>query len=347
MKATQRFLAAGVLVLGAIAGRPPSAATEPAAQADRLRQSEVKQQMIRTQTGKVSEMLGFLVNEFERNGIGGDDVQILKAIQSVLGGLTDKEMHLVIGLLQEARSAGDPLAARKSVVNAYSGQKNIIVQLRQVLLEYQRRIALYEISLRLEQLAVRQDGNMKTTVRLAKETDNRKVQDYNEGQKSTLQVQQIEEQSLKEETRLVVSRLETIAKESDAATAERLKEALQKAKDGQLEPSLATAVEDLAGGNLFRAANSEKTARDELRRLSRLVAPPKDLVDALRQALKDLDKAIAQQDKLNKETKEKPRQDEQQQMAELEERQAELVDKTDLIREEIQNIAPQPASQLK
>jgi hypothetical protein len=344
MRAPLRIVLAAAALLPGLAA---VAETPASTTADRIRQSEVRQQVIRSQTGKVAEMLGFLVGEFERNGIGGDDVQILKAIQSVLGGLSDKEMHLVISLLQEARSASDPRAARKSVVDAFGGQKTIVVQLRQVLLEYQRRIALYEISLRLEQLAVRQDGNMKSTVRLAKETDNRKIQDYNDGQKSTVQVQQIEEQSLKEETRLVVSRLESIARESDAMTGDRLKAALLKAKDAQLEPSLASAVEDLTAGNLFRATGNERNARDELRRLSRLVAPPKDAVEALRQALKDLDRAIVQQEKVIEETKGKPKHDEREQMEELEERQADLVDKTDLIREELQAIAPQPAAKLK
>jgi len=347
MCAPHRPLAAVILAL--LAAAVPSAARGEAALArtDRLRQSEARQQVIRVQTGKVAEMLGFLVNEFERNGIGGDDVQILKAIQSVLGSLTDKEMHLVITLLQEARSASNPGDSRKRIVDAYSGQKTIVVQLRQILLEYQRRVALYELSLRLEQLAARQDANLKSTVRLARETDNRKPSEYNEGQKSTHQVQLIEEQSLQEETRLVVARLNEIAQSADAMTADRLKNALQAARDNRLEPSLAAAVEELAAGSLFRAAGSEKAARDELRRLSRLVAPPRDRVDALRHALRDLDQIIAQQEQVKLETDEKPRRDEREQLQELEERQGDLVDKTDRLREDLESLATQPAAELK
>ena len=77
-----------------------NAAGAPTAQQpldQRVRESERKQQMIRTQTTRIGEELGAIIGEFENNGLGeGEDVKVLRAIKNVLGKLSDKEMARVI-----------------------------------------------------------------------------------------------------------------------------------------------------------------------------------------------------------------------------------------------------------
>jgi len=92
---------------------PTPAKPQPIEQ--RVRESERKQQMIRTQTQRIGEELGQIINEFENNGLGeGEDVKVLRAIKNVLGKLTDKEMARIIELLGAAR--GDDQAKSKSKV---------------------------------------------------------------------------------------------------------------------------------------------------------------------------------------------------------------------------------------
>src|SRR5205085_2390426 len=74
---------------------------------DTVRQSEGKQVEIKTQTQRASEELSVIIDEFDRNGLGGEDVQILKGIKNILGNLSDKDMGRVIELLQVARNAAD------------------------------------------------------------------------------------------------------------------------------------------------------------------------------------------------------------------------------------------------
>src|SRR5437764_13155100 len=75
----------------------------------RVRESERKQQIIRTQTQRIGEELTSIITEFENNGMGeGEDVKVLRAIKNVLGKLSDKEMARVIELLGAARGAEDP-----------------------------------------------------------------------------------------------------------------------------------------------------------------------------------------------------------------------------------------------
>ena len=102
---------------------------------------EVKQQQIRSATQRVGEQLASIVSEFERNGIGGEDVKVLRAIRGVLGKLTEKDMEKVVQLLQQSRHTQDPTASNKNATEAYAGQKMIITQLNQLVLEYQRQQA--------------------------------------------------------------------------------------------------------------------------------------------------------------------------------------------------------------
>ena len=96
-----------------------------AAGPDRLLQSELKQQQIQRTTQRVGEQLSAIIDEFERNGIAGDDVRVLRAIRSVLHRLSDKEMATVVAILQQAQKAGDDNSAKKGVVEAYASQKGL------------------------------------------------------------------------------------------------------------------------------------------------------------------------------------------------------------------------------
>lgn len=316
---------------------------------DRIRQGETKQVQIRSQTQQVSDQLGSIIDEFKRNGLDGEDVTVLSAIRSVLNKLGDKEMQKVIDLLQSARSTTDDGASRRNVAGAVAGQKYIVVQMRQLLLEYQRQQALYELSIRLAALAERQHVNLKAAVDLAKLTQGRTGSQFDDSQRASLQVQQADQQTLKDEVLPILTKLEALAREMEGTTKDRLNNALQLAKDGGLKPAMDSAVDDLKAANLFRAAGSEKTVRDQLRELSRQVAPPKDTLSTLRDAAAQLEKSIEKQKQLIDETKtlNKGDYEKQKQTAqELESRQADLVDQADQMRKDLEAVAPEAAHEL-
>src|SRR5215204_5301763 len=139
---------------------------------EQIRAGEARQTQIKAQTQNVAAQLGAIIDEFRRNGLDGQDVEVLEAIRRVLGKLSDQEMKKVIDALQEARSQADPSQSKKAFAGAVSDQKAIIAQLRALLIEYQRQQALYELSLRLAALAERENANLKTVVDLAKMTGN-------------------------------------------------------------------------------------------------------------------------------------------------------------------------------
>lgn len=304
-------------------------------------QDFAKQQQIKATTKRVGEQLETVIGEFDRNGITGEDVKVLRAIRGVLDRLSEKEMATVIEFLQQSRTATDPTVAARSATEAYSGQKAIVVQLQQLVLEYQRQQALYEISLRLKELATRQTANMWQGVALAKATEHKtSFGAFDENQRISLRYQQSEQNPLKDETAAILGRLDRLAKEiTDGAAAERARTAAQQAKEGGLMPALATATEELKEERLklLSAIGNEKKARDQMREVARLLILSPETTDALKQAILELDRAIDAQKNLTTETAKARKLDEVDRRATD---QAAAVDDTDLIRRDIDALAP-------
>src|SRR5437868_13372333 len=103
------FAIGAILAIFARAENPVG--TPASAGNDRILQQELKQQQLRTTTQRVGDQLESIIAEFDRNGIAGEDVKVLKAIRAVLGKLTQKDMERVIAFLQEARTTNDSAAA--------------------------------------------------------------------------------------------------------------------------------------------------------------------------------------------------------------------------------------------
>ena len=313
---------------------------------ERILQQQLKQQQIQKTTQRVADQLASVINEFERNGISGEDVKVLRAIKTVLGRLTEREMAQVIALLQEADKNGDTPASKRNVTEAYSNQKTIITQLKQLLLEYQRQQALYEISIMLRGLAARQSSNMRLGVWLARSTDQKGgANGFSEDEKRYLQQQGIDQAALRDETVMVVKKIESLAKETDGtATGERPKAALEQVKSGGLITALDAAIDDLKNSKLLSATGNEKKARDQMRDVARTLLMSKDLVDLLRAAIQETENTIIQQKAVIDFTRKMERRDEGR---EAEDKQFEVVDNTDLIRRDINDVAPTAASYFK
>src|SRR6267142_827024 len=310
---------------------------------EQIRQGEAKQTQIKAQTQQVAVQLQSIIDEFKRYGLDGQDVEVLEAIRRVRRNLSETEMKKVIDALQEARAESNPTASKKAFAGAVSDQKAIIAQLRALLLEYQRQQALYELSLRLAALAERENANLKTVVDLAKMTGSATASRFDDTQRASLQIQAADQQGLKDEVNPLLAKLETLTKDADGTTDDRRNKAMDQAKSGGLKPAMDSAIEDLKSAALYRAAGSEKIIRDQLRELARLVAPPKDALAALQAALKEIEKQIESEKAIVEQTRKMDKKD----AAELENRQADVVDRTDAVRTDLQQIAPDASNELK
>jgi len=184
-----------------------------------VQQSADQQAQIRASTEKVRQELGILIDELDRNGIGGEDVKTLHAIQNILGVLSDKDMDAIIQLLQQARAAGDTPLAQRDVTQAVVTQKTVVVKMRELLLTYQRQQELYDLSVRLVQLAERQNTNLKGLVSLVRSAGKKSAAQYDDVEKSALNLQGSEQEAIRDEVGLLLSKLADIAKDADADTA--------------------------------------------------------------------------------------------------------------------------------
>lgn len=314
----------------------------PAATAnDALRDSAETQNRLKSQTQAVGAQVDAVLAEFDRNGITGDDVNVLRAIRGVLGSLSEQQMQQVVDLLQKARSTGDADASRRNVTMAVVGQKTISSQLGDLLKEYRKQQAVYELSGRLEKLADRQNENFKASVDLAKATAGKRPESFKPAEADALRVQQAEQTALKEEVRQAIADLAAMTANPQAAPG-RAAEAMQLTKDARLEELARAAAEELASGNVYRAAATERKVRDQLRDLSRMVAPPQDKLTQLETGLAKVDEAIARQAALKDDTARSNVGD-----PNPEKRQADLVDQTSVSQRDLKDVAPAAAEKLK
>jgi len=53
-----------------------------------FQQQELKQQQLKATTERVGQQLDAIIDEFDRNGISGQDVTVLRTIRNVLGTLS-------------------------------------------------------------------------------------------------------------------------------------------------------------------------------------------------------------------------------------------------------------------
>lgn len=351
MKRTRR-LACAITV--AVASLAPPLHAAPNRLADGVRQSESEQAQIKNQIQRATDDLTAIITELDRNGIAGEDVKTLVKIRDVLGDLTAKDMATVINLLQQARNSADPSKFRGDVTQAVVNQDQIIVKMKQLLLEYQRQQQLYELSLRFTELAQRQNANLKDARNLVRSPGALLAADrYSDLQKSSLKIQAGEQDAIRDETKLLTDKLAQVITEADADTADRLRKSLEHARQGRLHETLAEASTHLKDAMVGKATQAEKLSRDNLYDLASLVAPIEDSAAKLRKAAEQLDKAIAEQKVVVTQTGTLPAKVSgapstyQEAFFQIEDREADNVDLVDRLRQAIDVIAPAVTEPLK
>ena len=333
------------LAVAAVACSTSSVRADLAASGDKLLQQELRQEQIKATTSRVGVQLGAVIDEYERNGLEGDDVVVLKAIRGVLDKLSEKEIARVVTLLQQTRTATDADAGRRNALDAFAGQKTVTVQLRALLLEYQRQQALQEIAARFNALARRQGENLKEVVGLATLTKGRDARRSETAHMVALQLQETEQGTIGDEAKIVLTKLQKVVASMDGPAGERPRAALTKAEDTRLASTLDSATGDLKSSNLLSAAGNEKRARDVFQELAKLLLPARDNLEVMKQALRDLEKTIPEQKAATEETKQAAKN--KTETTDAEKKQAEVVDKTDSIRENVEKAAPKAAEELK
>ena len=289
MKNKLRAILALSLGLSMVAGAQRRVAKKP----DSLLKQEQRQERIGKSTGESATLLAELVDEFARNGLAGTDVEILNGMQSVLGKISAELMPEIVTQLKAARTGEDETGKRSQALTAYANQKSAAFQMRQVLLEYQRQLALYQLAERVQLLGDRQSSNLHEGVALItavqKPTASRRKSDF----AISRQLQETEQFALHREVALVLSTLKNMQATFEGSLENRPREALAFVEEHKLLPAMLSAYDDLKGQRLLSAAGYEKSARDTLWRLVMILQPDRAPLDRLLDGLEKLDELVA------------------------------------------------------
>jgi hypothetical protein len=267
---------------------------------DRIREGEVKQQQLRGEAQQIVEQLDSMLGEYERNGLGGEETKTIQTLRDSVQRLSVDEMRQVVELLEKARGARSAGEAKQRVSDAYTSQKEILTQMQKLLAEHLRNQQTQEIAAQLAKLAERQAANLQNGISLGQWSGGRKPENFEAAMQANLQGQQAEQTAIAEELRVAARRIAAFAKDpGNAEAAARLNKGL--AAINQVQPKVDTATDALKNGQLFKAVEDEKIARDAMRRLAREIAPPQDRVEALRAAQRELARMIDDQAEMAKE----------------------------------------------
>jgi hypothetical protein len=155
----------------------------------------------------------------------------------------------------------------------FAAPKGILVQLRQLLVEYQRQQSLVELATRFSELANRQNANLRETVALAKmaPTD-QPITD--EGQRTALELQRAEQVVAQGRNRTVLTKLAAVAEESAGMTRRSRRASVATRHRGQCRRVPRRRHRRSRRGTVAQR-RATKSARDRLREIGRLLGAPK------------------------------------------------------------------------
>jgi len=279
----------------------PAVHGENAASSERIREGEARQQQLRGEAQKLVDQLDSMLDEYQRNALGGEDTKTLQALRDSLARLSVDEMKQVVDLLEKARGTQDAGEAKQRVADAYTSQKAILAQMGKLLAQHQRDQQSAEIAQQLAQLAERQAVNLQNGITLGQWAEGKKPENFEAAAQANLQGQQAEQAAISNELKALAQRVGTFAKEPESAEqAARFRKGLEDIQ--KVQPSVENAAGALKDGQLFKAVTDEKSARDAMRQLAKDIAPPPERSETLRKAQKELAKAIEDQKDVVKDT---------------------------------------------
>ena len=285
----------------------PSGISSTNSPAELARQGAAKQEQIQSSSQKLGNELAAMIDEYERNGLNGDETKNLKSLKGVISRLSDTDMEKIVALLRSAAEPSDGKTTITAISGAYAQQKGVLVQLKQILASYAAEQEALELADNVRQLADRQAANLQAGIETA-QWSLAGAKPAEGAVEASLQAQQAEQKAIAEESKIFQDKIRSFAKKTgNKEVAERFNKGIEDIS--KIVPNLEAAADSLAGKKLFEAVGNEKTARDQMRQLARTITPPREASELLREASLTLDKLISQQKAMlatTKETQAKP-----------------------------------------
>ncbi len=342
---------AGLITLPLLLGAAPKPETK-SNRRDGLPRQKLAQERIGTTLDRVSRQLDSIIAEYDRNELEGDDVEALKRFRTMLTSLAGSQVKQIVDQLEKAHRAQDDAAkANNSALDAFSSQKIILAQLNKIYLEWELQQIFRELSNRFMRLSFSQRNNMLRAVETVKQYSGLIPRNAGETLRIDLRIQELDQTGINDEAAALVKILRQLDKKHSPYIEPRPNAALKLVKS-DLNPALEAAIkeiQDVAKGaeesSLEKAALTERSARNTMIKLARLLAPKRDDEEVIRQAIQDIEQAIGDQENIQDDTT-ALKDDNDPRPEDLGRAQADLVDRTDFIREDVADIVPSAAQDL-
>ena len=296
------FALAAALLCAAPRPAPAQSNSQNISTADRARQGLARQEQIQSGSQKLAGELNAMIEEYARNGLNGEDIKNLKSLKAILSRVSDKDMEKIVALLKTASDPADNKSSLKAISDAYSNQKRVLVELKQILASYAADLEAIDLADGIRQLADRQAANLQAGIETAQwSLAGSKPEEG--AVDASLQAQAAEQKAVVDESKIFQDKIGAFAKKTNnKEVADRFNKGIEELP--KIVPLMESAGGSLSDKKLFDAVGNEKLARDRLRQLARMITPPKETSELLREAALTLDRMISQQKGMLTSTKE-------------------------------------------
>ena len=125
--------------------------------------SSIAQETARKEAEKIQAEIKQLATELQLNGMSSTDLALLTKATTNLNALSQEDMQKVINALQTASANKDGDQRQKALVDAFQGQKDITLKLKNLAVDLASHEAQREIPTKLQTLIARQSANIRQT----------------------------------------------------------------------------------------------------------------------------------------------------------------------------------------
>ena len=253
--------------------------------------------------GRLQSQLDSVITEYKNNGLKGDDLDSLEKFSKMLKTLSESEVKAIITKLEKAKQKKTDLKeASTPATEAFKAKSMCSASC----MRFTSNGSANKFTANwptATALAGTQNQNMRSAARLHKKTGSIKSRLSGENVQTDLRLQQLDQVAIEEEAAVLQKRIEVLDKKESYYIEPRPRLALRKIKS-ELSPAMEMAKTSLNENlNLENAAEAELQAKRAMEAIAKLLSPARDKEEILRQALADIGRISADQDKILENTK--------------------------------------------
>src|SRR5262245_2014966 len=263
------------------------------------------QRKLQGETEQVARRLGTMLRFVAYHRIDkGEEQKLLAAAAKTLTGLSRNEMEAVIVHLENSIKAPDDVSASTEAKKAYDRHRDVVKNLKGLLLKYDTIKTLDQAAERLERAARDQNELRLNAIALSQQEREGRVRGRGAVESSTEQADA--QGDLNRDLDSLFKQLEKLPVFLTAEQKARLAASQATEKGKKIQQVQTLAARHLTQNEPNAAAPHQQKASDQLLELAHALRSPKDKLDTLKEARAKVDKALQAQDKLTEETANPP-----------------------------------------